>query len=200
MVVPRASAKTPSSEISFLRNEPVFGSSHTALIPVTSPAACVAVISILPQNLHGEACATMGAIANTVACTSPRITDPGKGRNARVSRTLRTSSARPCNSALEAIESRGFWSAYPEVPSGKIYGETAVRMTVWLVGRPDLAIEFEIDQPGTVEWVGAEVSPYGIDTGTLYPKADLDVLMPAAVAAMASWKRADVRRPCGRLS
>ena len=27
--------------------------------------------------------------------------------------------------AVSAIETRGFYSAYPEVPSGKIYGETA---------------------------------------------------------------------------
>ena len=27
--------------------------------------------------------------------------------------------------ALAAIEARGFWTPFPEVPSGKIYGETA---------------------------------------------------------------------------
>ncbi|MDG2424663.1 MAG: phenylacetic acid degradation protein PaaN [Phycisphaerales bacterium] len=100
------------------------------------------------------------------------------------------------NAALEAIDSRGSWSAYPEVPSGKIYGETAKDdgLAGWK-GR--LGNKFEIDQPGTVEWIGAEQSPYGIDTGTLYPKADLDVLMPAAVAAMASWKRASAETRVG---
>ena len=28
-------------------------------------------------------------------------------------------------SALEAVHSRRFWSPYPEVPSGRFYGETA---------------------------------------------------------------------------
>ena len=27
--------------------------------------------------------------------------------------------------ALAAIEARGFWTPFPEVPSGKLYGETA---------------------------------------------------------------------------
>jgi hypothetical protein len=29
------------------------------------------------------------------------------------------------NQALQAVRSRGYWSAYPEIPSRKIYGETA---------------------------------------------------------------------------
>ncbi|WP_147021768.1 hypothetical protein [Microvirga aerophila] len=29
------------------------------------------------------------------------------------------------NQPLQAVRSRGYWSAYPEIPSGKIYGETA---------------------------------------------------------------------------
>ena len=27
--------------------------------------------------------------------------------------------------AIEAAHTRGYWSPYPEMPSGKIYGETA---------------------------------------------------------------------------
>ena len=29
------------------------------------------------------------------------------------------------DAALAALDARGYWSAYPEAPSGKIYGETA---------------------------------------------------------------------------
>ncbi|MCH2133189.1 MAG: phenylacetic acid degradation protein PaaN [Phycisphaerales bacterium] len=91
--------------------------------------------------------------------------------------------------ALTAIDSREFWAAYPEVPSGKIYGETARDdgLAAW---KSTLGNRFEIDQPGTVDWVGSERSPYGIETGTTYPQADLDVLVSAAAAAMDSWKRA----------
>ncbi|MCH2152448.1 MAG: phenylacetic acid degradation protein PaaN [Phycisphaerales bacterium] len=99
-------------------------------------------------------------------------------------------------SALAAIDSRGFWSAYPEVPSGKVYGETARDdgMSAWKarLGKP-----FELDQPGTIGWIGCESSPFGIETGTTYPQADLDVLVPAAVAAMESWKRASVEDRVG---
>ncbi|MEE2906404.1 MAG: phenylacetic acid degradation protein PaaN [Planctomycetota bacterium] len=94
-------------------------------------------------------------------------------------------------SALAAIDSRGSWSAYPEVPSGKIYGETARDdgLAAW---KARLGQKFEIDQPGTTDWIGSERSPYGIDIGTTYPRADLDVLVPAAVGAMSAWKRADI--------
>ena len=100
------------------------------------------------------------------------------------------------HSAMEAIESRGFWAAYPEVPSGKIYGETRVR-TGSRRGRARLGNKADIQQPGTGGWVGGEVSPYGVELGTKYPAPDLDVLVPAAVEAMDGWKRADVKTRTG---
>ena len=33
--------------------------------------------------------------------------------------------ARRSTRALAALAERGYWSAYPEAPSGKVYGETA---------------------------------------------------------------------------
>ena len=44
---------------------------------------------------------------------------------ANMSTTLFTQHEQKLNDALEAIQNRGFYSAYPEIPSGKIYGETA---------------------------------------------------------------------------
>ncbi|MCH2138278.1 MAG: phenylacetic acid degradation protein PaaN [Phycisphaerales bacterium] len=98
--------------------------------------------------------------------------------------------------ALAAIDDRGFWAAYPEVPSKRIYGETAREdgMAAWKsrLGKP-----FEVDQPGVVGTVAAETSPYGIATDISYPSIDLNQLLPAAVAAMDTWKRASIEDRVG---
>ncbi|MCH2143149.1 MAG: phenylacetic acid degradation protein PaaN [Phycisphaerales bacterium] len=100
------------------------------------------------------------------------------------------------NGALEAIDARTFWSAYPEVPSGRIYGETArdEGMAAW---KARLGGQFDLEQPGVTEWVDTEQSPYGIETGIRYPRVDLDVLIPAATSAMDSWKRASIEDRTG---
>src|SRR5215213_582344 len=91
--------------------------------------------------------------------------------------------------ALAAITERGYWSAFPESPSPRVYGEGAAE-----AGRSayeaHLGRRFELGQPGTVGWVGAERSPYGPELGVTYPKADLDVLLEAARAAMPGWRDA----------
>ena len=96
--------------------------------------------------------------------------------------------------ALKAIDTRGFWSAYPEVPSKRIYGDEArsAGMAAW---KARLGKVFDIDQPGVIGKVNAETSPYGIETNVDYPSVDLNQLVPAAKAAMTSWKcaRAEVR-------
>jgi hypothetical protein len=38
--------------------------------------------------------------------------------------------------------------------------------------------------------VGEERSPYGFDLGVTYPRADLDVLLPAMQAAIPAWRDA----------
>jgi phenylacetic acid degradation protein paaN len=91
--------------------------------------------------------------------------------------------------ALAAIRSRGYWSAYPESPSPKVYGEGAAD-----AGRAayeaHLGKRFELDQPGTTGWAGAERSPYGPELGVSYPHPDPDVLLPAARAAVPAWRNA----------
>jgi phenylacetic acid degradation protein paaN len=93
--------------------------------------------------------------------------------------------------ALAAIRTRTYWSAYPETPSGKIYGETAKddgqRAFDARLNKP-----FSIDQPATNGRVGAEVSPFGPPLGISYPKIDLNTLLPAMRTAMKSWADADV--------
>jgi len=91
--------------------------------------------------------------------------------------------------ALAATRVRGYWSAYPESPSPKVYGEGAAeagrQAYESLLGKP-----FELDQPGTIGWVGAERSPYGPELGVTYPSPDVDVLLPAMRAAVPAWRDA----------
>jgi phenylacetic acid degradation protein paaN len=98
--------------------------------------------------------------------------------------------------AVQAIGARTYWSAYPEVPSGKIYGETA-KADGQAAFEARMNTPFELDMPGVTGRVGAETSPFGPALGIDYPKVDLDVLLPAMAAASASWKRADVEARTG---
>jgi phenylacetic acid degradation protein paaN len=91
--------------------------------------------------------------------------------------------------ALEAIADRSYWSAYPESPSPRVYGEDAAA-TGEAAHQAHLGSQFTLDQPGTNGWVGAERSPYGPELGVLYPRVDPDVLLPAMAAAIPAWRDA----------
>ncbi|MEF9605969.1 phenylacetic acid degradation protein PaaN, partial [Paracoccus sp. PXZ] len=86
------------------------------------------------------------------------------------------------DAALDAVRQRTFWSPFPEIPSGKIYGETA---------REDGETGFEalrhaaFDLPGhpNQRLLGGEVSPFGGALGITYPAADAATLIAAAQAA-----------------
>jgi phenylacetic acid degradation protein paaN len=91
--------------------------------------------------------------------------------------------------ALAAIADRGYWSNYPESPSPRVYGEAAAAEGL-AAYEAHLGRRFELDQPGTVGWVGAERSPYGPELGVTYPQADLDPLLAAAREAMPAWRDA----------
>ena len=98
--------------------------------------------------------------------------------------------------ALTASETRGFWSAYPEVPSGRIYGETAKEdgRQAW---KSRLGGRFELDQPGISGWIDGEQSPYGIETGISYPRVDLDTLCESVGAACTAWQQATIETRTG---
>ncbi|MCH8344450.1 MAG: phenylacetic acid degradation protein PaaN [Planctomycetes bacterium] len=98
--------------------------------------------------------------------------------------------------AVSAIGDRTYWSAYPEVPSGKIYGETA-KADGGAAFQARLNKPFELDQPGTVGTVGTEASPYGMALGITYPKADLDGLLAAAQAGLPGWRKASIEERVG---
>jgi phenylacetic acid degradation protein paaN len=91
------------------------------------------------------------------------------------------------NGALNAIATRGYWTPFPEMPSPKLYGETA----------PDdgkrafeahLGKQFELGQPGQTGWHGGETSPYGIALDVSYPVCDPDALIAAGLEAMKGWQ------------
>ena len=91
--------------------------------------------------------------------------------------------------ATQAIADRGYWSAFAEMPSPKVYGGTA---------NEDGKAAFEarlnkplgLNQPGTIGQTGKEVSPYGFELGTTYPKSDLDQLFAAVNQALPAWRKA----------
>ena len=91
--------------------------------------------------------------------------------------------------ALAAIETRGYWSPFAEMPSPKVYGETANAEGEAAFKR-HLNRTFELDQPSTGDTVGSEQSPFGIALGIRYPKADPTRSSLASAAAQKSWRAA----------
>jgi phenylacetic acid degradation protein paaN len=91
--------------------------------------------------------------------------------------------------ALKAIAERGYWSAFPESPSPKVYGEGAAEAGKAafdaLLSKP-----FPLTLPGTTGTVGAERSPYGFPLEIAYPKVDLDALFAAIAKAESGWRQA----------
>jgi phenylacetic acid degradation protein paaN len=91
--------------------------------------------------------------------------------------------------SLAAIADRGYWSAFPESPSPKVYGEGAAEAGKAafdaLLNKP-----FPLQLPGSQGTVGGEMSPYGVALGISYPKVDLDQLFAAIAKAEAAWRKA----------
>ena len=101
------------------------------------------------------------------------------------------------SSAVGAIRSRAYWSAYPEAPSGKVYGETA-REDGLAAFQARLDRPFQLEEPEAgAERVGEEVSPYGMRLGVTYPKVDPGALLAAARNATRAWRKADVETRVG---
>ncbi|MFH0175261.1 phenylacetic acid degradation protein PaaN [Streptomyces cacaoi] len=92
--------------------------------------------------------------------------------------------------ALEAIRTRAYWSPHPEHP--KAYGENGSLDAAAGKAAFDAVLHTRLDlgQPGTDDWVGGEVSPYGVELGVTYPHADVDTLLPAMRAGQGAWRDA----------
>ncbi len=93
--------------------------------------------------------------------------------------------------ALDAAVSRDYWSAYSEIPSGKIYGETA-RIDGLADYEARLGKPFEIAGHPVEDRVGEEVSPYGSALDISYPAASSDALVMASQAAASQWAAASI--------
>ncbi len=89
--------------------------------------------------------------------------------------------------ALQAIATRGYWSPYAEMPSPKVYGETAAADGKAAFDA-HLNADFALDQPGQTGWGGREASPYGVALNVRYPVCDPEALVAAAQAAMPGWQ------------
>lgn len=100
--------------------------------------------------------------------------------------------------ALAALHKREFWTPYPEIPSGKIYGETAKQdgLTAYesLLNKPFILA----DHPENTR-SGAETSPYGTALGITYPAATIEQLMDAANAAADEFAQTDAKARIGAL-
>lgn len=88
--------------------------------------------------------------------------------------------------AVAATRSRAYWSAFPEMPSGKIYGETAKAdgeaAYKAYVGKP-----FSLPGHPGEGTVGGEISPFGGALEVAYPSAPASALIDAANAARPAW-------------
>ena len=98
------------------------------------------------------------------------------------------------DAAVAAIASRGYYSAFDESPSPRVYGDDAAAegkaAFEALLDRP-----FPLDTPGAEGTVATERSPYGFDLGVEYPRVtDVDALLTAAAAGMRGWRDAGPER------
>jgi phenylacetic acid degradation protein paaN len=94
--------------------------------------------------------------------------------------------------ALQAIRTREYFSAYPESPSPRVYGETAANEGMAAYEKW-LGEDFPLNTPGGDGRVATEHSPYGPEVGVRYPRvtaAGLETLLAAAIHAMPSWHEA----------
>ena len=92
--------------------------------------------------------------------------------------------------ALAAIRKRDYFSAYPESPSPRVYGETAA-------SEGSAAFEalrgtdFPIETPGADGTIATETSPFGFDLEIAYPRVHpdgVDALLEAATAGLTAWR------------
>jgi phenylacetic acid degradation protein paaN len=101
--------------------------------------------------------------------------------------------------AVEATRTRGYFSAYPESPSPRVYGETAAADGL-AAFEALLGKEFPLSTPGAEGSVATEKSPYGRALDVSYPRvsaAGVDALVAAASAGLVDWRDAGVEARVG---
>ena len=98
--------------------------------------------------------------------------------------------------AVNALQARGFWTPFPEVPSGKFYGETA-KADGEAAYAALLGQAFALPGHPEQRRLGAEVSPWGDALRITYPAADAPALIAAARAAADDLAAASVEARVG---
>jgi phenylacetic acid degradation protein paaN len=96
--------------------------------------------------------------------------------------------------ALRAISERTYWSAFPESPSPKVWGDSA---TADGKAAFEALLGKDFPLPGAGERISSERSPFGIDLGVRYPRIPVGDLISAATRALPSWRDAGVRARVG---
>ncbi|MBM7784202.1 phenylacetic acid degradation protein PaaN [Tenggerimyces flavus] len=94
--------------------------------------------------------------------------------------------------ALEAIRTRAYYSAYPESPSPRYYGDNAAAEGK-AAYEALLDTDLPLHVPGSEALVQDEVSPFGFALNVRYPQVtedDLDELLSAAQAGIPAWRDA----------
>jgi phenylacetic acid degradation protein paaN len=94
------------------------------------------------------------------------------------------------DTALATIVSRRYWSAYPESPSPRVYGEDRPKAGL-AAYEAHLGKPFQLGQPGADGQVGGEVSPYGPELGVTYEHLSADAAIAAASAGLPAWRGAE---------
>ncbi|MGU3576005.1 phenylacetic acid degradation protein PaaN [Brucellaceae bacterium C25G] len=102
------------------------------------------------------------------------------------------------NSASAALLDRGFWTPYPEIPSGKIYGESAREdgsaNYQALLNKP-----FDLSGHPETARIGTEISPYGDALAITYPAAEPQALIDAAKQIADEFGQSDIKTRIGAL-
>ena len=98
--------------------------------------------------------------------------------------------------AVQASKDRDYWTAYPEMPSPRIYGETAQKEGE-LAFKARLNKKFELGQGLEDKEVGAEKSPYGFDLGIRYNTSNLDELIDDVEDCRMDWAKASPETRAG---
>ena len=100
--------------------------------------------------------------------------------------------------AVQAAKTREYWSAFPENPSPKIYGETA-QADGQAAAEAYLGKDFPLNQPGERGRVATEQSPYGVAMEVRYPDCDPQTLVASAQAAEPAWRALGAKGRAGVL-
>ena len=98
------------------------------------------------------------------------------------------------NAAVAACASRGYFSAFDESPSPRVYGENAAADGK-AAYEALLGSSFPVETPGSDGTVATERSPYGFDLEVSYPRvpatdAAVGTLLAAAGAGTRAWRDA----------